>query len=150
MSEKVKDDQNRWRNKIVAFRMSPEESEELDKRYRLLGYRTKQNYLIDAVLHNQVTAMGNMQMILEFRKSLEEIMHELQRLQTADDMDEELMTPIRTMLEIMEAVWEQKEASKGENKMSEEQYGQMMHLRKLQELLLKERNKDAAQGGKDE
>lgn len=130
--------------------MSPEESEELDKRYRLLGYRTKQNYLIDAVLHNQVTAMGNMQMILEFRKSLEEIMHELQRLQTADDMDEELMTPIRTMLEIMEAVWEQKEASKGENKMSEEQYGQMMHLRKLQELLLKERNKDAAQGGKDE
>lgn len=150
MSEKVKDDKNRWRNKIVAFRMSPEESEELDKRYRLLGYRTKQNYLIDAVLHNQVTAMGNMQMILEFRKSLEEIMHELQRLQTADDMDEELMTPIRTMLEIMEAVWEQKEASKGENKMSEEQYGQMMHLRKLQELLLKERNKDAAQGGKDE
>lgn len=130
--------------------MSPEESEELDKRYRLLGYRTKQNYLIDAVLHNQVTVMGNMQMILEFRKSLEEIMHELQRLQTADDMDEELMTPIRTMLEIMEAVWEQKEASKGENKMSEEQYGQMMHLRKLQELLLKERNKDAAQGGKDE
>ncbi|SFL47894.1 hypothetical protein SAMN05216390_13314 [Lachnospiraceae bacterium KH1T2] len=32
MSQKVKDDKNRWRNKSVAFRMSPEEAEELDKR----------------------------------------------------------------------------------------------------------------------
>ena len=29
MSEKNRDDKNRWRNVTIAFRMSPEENEEL-------------------------------------------------------------------------------------------------------------------------
>ena len=31
MSEKNRDDKNRWRNVTIAFRMSPEENEELNK-----------------------------------------------------------------------------------------------------------------------
>lgn len=42
MSEKKKDDKNRWRNKTIAFRVSPEEAAELDKRWKLCGYATKQ------------------------------------------------------------------------------------------------------------
>lgn len=30
MSEKNRDNKNRWRNVTIAFRMSPEENEELD------------------------------------------------------------------------------------------------------------------------
>lgn len=54
MSEKKKDDKNRWRNKTIAFRGSPEEAAELDKRWKLCGYATKQDYLIDSMLHQQV------------------------------------------------------------------------------------------------
>ena len=36
MSEKNRDNKNRWRNVTIAFRMSPEENEELDLRVKLL------------------------------------------------------------------------------------------------------------------
>lgn len=39
MSEKNRDNKNRWRNVTIAFRMSPEENEELDLRVKLCGYR---------------------------------------------------------------------------------------------------------------
>ena len=138
MSEKVKDEKNRWRNKTIAFRLSPEENEELEKRYRLLGYRTKQDYLIDSVLKNKVIAMGNMQMIYQFKRSIEEILSELQRIDKSEEMGEELMTPIRTILEIMEAIKNQDDPKTEEVQMPEQQYGQMMHIRKLRELLSQE------------
>lgn len=40
MSEKNRDDKNRWRNVTIAFRMSPEENEELNNRVKLSGFRT--------------------------------------------------------------------------------------------------------------
>lgn len=40
--ERVLDRQGRWRNKVVAFRMSPEEDALLDAKVRLSGL-TKQN-----------------------------------------------------------------------------------------------------------
>lgn len=49
MSAKNRDEHNRWRNKTVAFRMSPEESNELDTRVKLSGL-TKQDYLINRAL----------------------------------------------------------------------------------------------------
>lgn len=110
MSAKNKDDKNRWRNKIVAFRMSPEEAKELDDRVKLTGARTKQDYLIESVLHQQIIAKGNPMMLVQFRKDMIRIEKELMRLEQAGDMDEELLTPIRTMLEILEAFNNKKES----------------------------------------
>ncbi|EAH3820980.1 mobilization protein, partial [Listeria monocytogenes] len=45
MSVKALDRQGRWRNKIVAFRVSPEENEHLNKLVKLSGLN-KQDYLI--------------------------------------------------------------------------------------------------------
>ena len=45
MSVKVLDRQGRWRNKIVAFQVSPEEDEQLEAAVRLSGL-TKQDYII--------------------------------------------------------------------------------------------------------
>ena len=45
MSVKVLDRQGRWRNKIVAFQVSPEEDEQLEAAVRLSGL-TKQEYII--------------------------------------------------------------------------------------------------------
>ena len=47
MSEKNMDSKNRWRNVTIAFRMSPEENEELDLRVKLCGYQTRQEYIIE-------------------------------------------------------------------------------------------------------
>ena len=39
MSEKNRDNKNRWRNVTIAFRMSPEENEELDLRVKLISLK---------------------------------------------------------------------------------------------------------------
>ena len=45
MSEKRLDAKNRWRNVVVAFRMSPEEAQELNVKVSLSGL-SKQDYII--------------------------------------------------------------------------------------------------------
>ena len=94
MSEKNSDSKNRWRNVTIAFRMSPEEDAELDLRVKLCGYQTRQEYIIESVLHQKVTAVGNPLMLVQFRKQLRGIEEELKRLTTLEDADEELFTPI--------------------------------------------------------
>ncbi|WP_228471921.1 plasmid mobilization protein [Listeria welshimeri] len=54
MSVKTLDRQGRWRNKIVALRMSPEENDHLNKLVKLSGL-TKQEYLIHRILKEDVT-----------------------------------------------------------------------------------------------
>lgn len=103
MSAKNLDPKGRVRSETIAYRCSPEERKELDKRWRLMGYSTKQEYVLDSVLHSQVVAKGNPQMLVNFRKELGEILFELERIDSALEIDEELFTPIRTMLEILEA-----------------------------------------------
>ena len=44
MSAKNLDTHNRWRNKTVAFRVSPEENKQIDAAVRLSGL-TKQDYI---------------------------------------------------------------------------------------------------------
>lgn len=107
MSEKNRDDKNRWRNVTIAFRISPEENEELNNRVKLSGFRTKQDYIIQSVLHQKVVAVGNPLMLVQFRQNLQRIEQELIRIEKASEMDEELMTPIRSMLEILEGFQEQ-------------------------------------------
>ena len=102
MSEKNRDDKNRWRNVTIAFRVSPEENEELNNRVRLSGLRTKQDYIIQSVLHQKVVATGNPMMLVQFRQNLQRIEGELKRIGNASEIDEELLTPIRSMLEILE------------------------------------------------
>ena len=99
MSEKNRDAKNRWRTVTVAFRLSPEENEELTTRVKMCGCRTRQEYIIQSILHQKVVAIGNPLMLVSFRQNLQH----MERLQKADEMDSELLTPIRTMLEILEA-----------------------------------------------
>lgn len=101
MSKKNCDNKNRLRSRTIAFRMSPEEEAELNQRVKLMGYRTKQDYMIEAVLHNEVRAIGNPLMLIQFRQVLSRIESELIRIREASDIGEELLTPIRSMQEIL-------------------------------------------------
>lgn len=103
MSERKMDKKNRWRNTSVAFRLSKEEAEELNNRVKLCGYPTKQDYIVDSVLNQKVVAVGNPLMVVQFRKHLRIIEEELRAIERVEEIGEELFTPLRTMLEILEA-----------------------------------------------
>ena len=103
MSEKNRDKHNRWRTETVAFRVSPEEYEALTNRIKLSGFRTKQEYLIQSALEQKVTAVGNPLMLVQFRQQLARIEPELQRINEVSEIDEELFTPLYTMVEILDA-----------------------------------------------
>ncbi len=79
MSAKNCDEHNRWRNKTVAFRMSPEESKELDIRVKLSGV-TKQDYLINRALQKDIVVVGNPKVYVALKKELEEVLIELKSL----------------------------------------------------------------------
>lgn len=46
-------------------------------------------------------------MLVQFRQNLQRIERELERIEKASDMDGELLTPTRSMLEILEGFKEQ-------------------------------------------
>lgn len=58
MSAKNLDKHNRWRNKAVAFRVSPEEDTQIETAVKLTGL-TKQNYINRRLLCRNVVIHGN-------------------------------------------------------------------------------------------
>ena len=91
MSAKNRDEHNRWRNKTVAFRMSPEESNELDMRVKLSGL-TKQDYLINRALQRDIVVVGNPKVYVALKKKLEEVLIELKSSNDAQTSPELLET----------------------------------------------------------
>lgn len=91
MSAKNRDEHNRWRNKTVAFRMSPEESNELDMRVKLSGL-TKQNYLINRALQRDIVVVSNPKVYVALKKKLEEVLNELKSLNSFQPSAELLET----------------------------------------------------------
>lgn len=94
MSAKKKDDKNRWRNKTVAFRMSPEEAKKLDSYVRISGLQ-KQEYLIHRALQEEVTARASPRTYKMLRNALESVLKELRRIENKETADSDLLDVIR-------------------------------------------------------
>ena len=58
MPAKNLDKHNRWRNKTVAFRVSPEEDAQIETAVKFTGL-TKQDYIIRRLLCRDVVVQGN-------------------------------------------------------------------------------------------
>ena len=103
MSEKILDAKNRWRNVVVAFRMSPEEAEELNVKVALSGL-SKQDYIIQCLLKHEVRVVAGKKVAKKMEMYLEAILEELQFLEGENlknvDFDEMLM-PLRNILTIL-------------------------------------------------
>ncbi|MDL2237362.1 hypothetical protein LJC56_05990 [Christensenellaceae bacterium OttesenSCG-928-K19] len=100
MSVKRCDTRNRWRNKTIAFRMSPEEADQLDKFVRLSGL-TKQDYLICRTLQRDVVVHGNPRVHKALRNQLADVLEELRRIQTLGSEDDELLEMVAYSLSII-------------------------------------------------
>lgn len=98
------DAKNRWRNVVVAFRMSPEEAQELNVKVSLSGL-SKQDYIIQCLLKHEIRVVGGMKVAKKVQVHLDTILEELQLLDESDrSIDvEELLVPLKHVLDILQS-----------------------------------------------
>ena len=111
MSAKNKDNKNRWRNITVGFRVSPEESEQINKAVRLSGL-SKQEYITRRLLCQDVVVQGNPRVYKALRNELAAVLAELQRIEAGNSVDDELLNVIELIVIILGGL-------KGENENGE-------------------------------
>ena len=105
MSLKNRDNKNRWRNKTVAFRVSPEEDEQIETAVRLSGL-TKQDYITRRLMCREVVVQGNPRVYKALRNEFAAVLVELQRIEAGNGVDGELLDTIRLIAAIMDGMRE--------------------------------------------
>lgn len=89
MSAKNRDEHNRWRNKTVAFRVSPEEDKQIEAFVQLSGL-TKQDYITRRLLCRDVVVQGNPRVYKALRNQLADVLSQLERIGSSESIDDEL------------------------------------------------------------
>ena len=87
MSHKAKDNKNRWRNKTVGFRVSPEEWNQIEICVRLSGI-PKQDYIMSKLLDKEVTITPNPRVFKALRNEIVSVSEQLERLEKLDKSDD--------------------------------------------------------------
>ena len=108
MSLKNRDEHNRWRYKTVAFRVSPEEDAQIERYVQLSGL-TKQDYIIRRLTHKDVVVQGNPRVFKALRNQLAEVFLELQRIESGNAVNDELLDLIEMIADILGGMKEESE-----------------------------------------
>ena len=106
MSAKNLDTHNRWRNKTVAFRVSPEENKQIDAAVRLSGL-TKQDYITRRLLEKEVVVQGNPRVYKALREQLAAVLDELRRIEAGQGVNDDLVDTIQMIAIIMNGMQEE-------------------------------------------
>ena len=93
MSVKNLDNHNRWRSKTIAFRVSPEENEQIEIAVRLSGL-TKQDYITRRLLDRAVVVQGNPRVYKDLRDQLAAVLEELRLSEAGGGVGDELLSTI--------------------------------------------------------
>lgn len=105
MSEKNLDGHGRWRNVTIAFRVSPEENAEINRRVKLSGL-TKQEYISLRCQEKAVVVAKNPRVYKALKGQLEEIHHELQRISDASECTDEFLELVQMVADVLGAMKE--------------------------------------------
>lgn len=105
MSLKNLDHKNRWRNKTVAFRVSPEEDAQIETFVKLSGL-TKQDYITRRLICKDVVVQGNPRVYKALRDQLAAVLNELRRIDAGNGIDDELLDTIQMIASIMDGMKE--------------------------------------------
>lgn len=108
MSAKNLDNHNRWRSKTVAFRVSPEEDQQIEKYVQLSGL-TKQDYITRRLSCRDVVVQGNPRVYKALRNQLVDVLAELQRIEAGNRIDDELLDLIEMIAAIIGDMKEESE-----------------------------------------
>ena len=106
MSLKNRDNHNRWRNKTVAFRVSPEEDTQIETFVTLSGL-TKQDYITHRLTCKDVVVQGNPRVYKALRDQLAAVLDELRRIKTGGSVNDELLDVIEMIAAIMDGMKEE-------------------------------------------
>ncbi len=107
MSLKNQDEHNRWRNKTVAFRVSPEEDEQIEIAVKLTGL-TKQDYIIRRLLCKDVVVQGNPRVYKALRDQFAAVLTELRHIEPENGINDELLDTINMIAAIMDGLKDEK------------------------------------------
>lgn len=107
MSVKVLDRQGRWRNKIVAFRVSPEEDEQLEIAVRLSGL-TKQDYIVRRLQEKEIVVLGNPRVYKALKNELEKVLEQLERIEAGAGVSRDLLDTIELITKTMQGMKDEK------------------------------------------
>ena len=100
MAHKAVDKKNRWRNKTVGFRVSPEEWDQIETYVRLSGI-PKQDYIMSKLLDKEVTITPNPRVFKALRNELVSVSEQLERIDKLDKSDDlyEMIDHIASLLD---------------------------------------------------
>ena len=101
MSYKNLDKKKQWCSKTVAFRVSPEESAQIDTAVRLPGL-TKLDYITDRLLCRAVVVQGNPKVYKALRDQLAAVLDQLHRIENGASVDGELLETIQMIAVIID------------------------------------------------
>ena len=108
MSAKNRDEQNRWRNITVGFRVSPEENEQINTAVTLSGL-SKQEYCYRRCICREIVVQGNPRVYKALKTQMTEILSELKRLESGAALSPETLANTRLIAEIMNGMKEETE-----------------------------------------
>ncbi len=103
MSAKNMDHQGRWRNKVVAFRVSPEEDAMIEAKVQMSGL-TKQDYIISRLSDSEVIVNGNPRVFKALKHHMESILEHLERLSKGAEVSEDLTELTAFVAQIMKGM----------------------------------------------
>lgn len=101
--EKKLDHNGRWRNRIVAFRVSDEEAKLLNDLVALSGL-TKQDYIMRRLLCRDVVVQGNPRVYKALKNQMAAIYEELKRLERIDSDNDELLYTLQVIAITLDGV----------------------------------------------
>lgn len=106
--DKNLDVKGRWRNKTVAFRVSQEESRQIDECVKLSGL-TKQDYITRRLMCRDIVVQGNPRVYKALRSQMADIYGELKRLDKCSGKNDELLYTLQLVAETLNGLREEDE-----------------------------------------
>ena len=98
----------RKRSVAIAFRIMPEDNRKINEMVKLSGL-TKQDYLRNNMLHQQIVVQGNPRVFKALGGKMDEIISELKRIESSDQLDEASLNTIMYVVDLYTRMIEQKE-----------------------------------------
>lgn len=105
MSKRNQDNHNRFRSKTIAFRVSPEEDEQINIAVSLTGM-TKQDYIISKLLDKSIIVKSSCKVHRAVYDRLSELFDQLKRLEKINEIDENLSENMLLVLSLVRDLYD--------------------------------------------
>ncbi len=104
MSAKNCDNHNRFRDRTIGFRVSSEEEQQINTVVELSGM-TKQDYIVSKLLDRTIYVQGNCKVHRAVYDKLTEVLSELRRIESSNEMGDELIANIELIASIVDSLY---------------------------------------------